>query len=298
MSIKLRKKYSPLYYGYPSQGPEYFELRWDVIGCILGCDFCYSPASRPKQTNDPTVEMNPAQIFRKTISNIEDPAKSFIRFTGGEPTIYWDDLLQVFEFFAKDEALVNVPILIQTNGISIGKGGIDLYRLSSEPLNKLKFIFELSIKGTNSEEFEILTRTSKYLYGYQLMAYHKFKMARKHNRNLSFVTVLGVYHSSIKGKRSKFVFVYPLDGIPMFDKHKPWDKEFEKVWEDSERKWVESLRMSPKGMWENVLERCGDEGAKILKYYPDGISTNPDSIFPAKPRGYEYACGLVNNYYW
>ena len=297
MSVKVRKKYSPRCCGYPSKNPEYFELSWDLVDCILGCDFCSSPV-RPKISKDPVVEFNPTQIFRETTKNIKKPSRSFIRFSGGEPTLYWKELLQVFESLANDETMVNVPILIQTNGISIGMGTVNLFELNRHPFNKLKFLFELSIKGTNSEEFELLTRTSKKLYAHQLTAYRLLKNVQGHNSNLSFIPVLGTYHSSIKGKRSKFVFVYPSDQTLMFDGYRPWDKEFEKIWNEAERKWVEPLRMSPKAMWENVLKRCGPDGAGILKYFPKGVPTNLKTFFSAKPRGYEYAHGIVNNQYW
>lgn len=298
MSVKLRKKYAPYYCGYPSKGPEYFELRWDVIDCVLRCEFCWSPASRPESTNEPIVQKNATQIYDETVRNIKYPSKSFIRFTGGEPTLYWEELIQVFGSLANHERMVNVPILIQTNGILIGRGDVDLSELNSEPITKLQFLFELSLKGTNADEFEILATKPKEFYEHQLSAYEEFKTVQKNNPNLSLVTVLGIYHSSIKSKRSKYAFVYPSDGTLMFDKHKPWHHKFEKIWNESERKWVEPLRMSPKGMWENIVKRCGENGAKILKYFPNGVCTNPESVFPAKPKGYEYACGLVSNQYW
>ena len=298
MSIKVRKNHSPKLCGYPLKTPEYFELRWDLVDCILGCEFCWSPESRTKNMNEPTIELRPDQVIHSTIKNIKKPFKSFIRFTGGEPTLYWKNLLQVFEYFAEDEVLVNIPILIQTNGISVGMGTTNLYELNRSPFKKLKFLFELSIKGTNSEEFELLTRTSRKLYNHQLTAYKMLKNFHNHNPNLSFITVLGIYHSSIKGKHSKFAFVYPSDQTLMFDGYRAWDKEFEKIWNEAERKWVEPLRRYPKGLWENVLQRCGQEGAGLLKYFPKGVVTNPKSIFHAKPKGYEYASGIVNNRYW
>ena len=298
MSIRLRKKYSPQYCGYPLKNPEYFELRWDLVDCILGCEFCWSPVSRPKKMREPIIELSPAQVIQNTIKSIRKPFKSFIRFTGGEPTLYWKELLQVFEAFATHEILVNIPILIQTNGISIGMGTTNLYDLNKYPFTKMKFLFELSIKGTNSKEFELLTRTSKKMYPHQLAAYKKLRNVRRHNPNLAFVTVLGIYHSSIKGKQSRFAFVYPSDQTLMFDGYKQWDKQFENIWNEAERKWVEPLRMSPKGLWINVLKRCGSEGVGILKYFPKGVATNPKSIFPAKPKGYDYARSIVNNNYW
>ena len=90
----------------------------------------------------------------------------------------------------------------------------------------------------------------------------------------------------------------PPMAVIMFDGHKQWDPKFKEIWGDSKRKWVEPLRMSPIGVWTNLLKRCGDGGARILKYFPDGVYTNPGFIFPAKPKGYEYARNLVSKQYW
>lgn len=130
MSIKVREKYSPYYCGYPAKNPEYFELRWDLVDCILGCEF-WSPASRPKKMKESIVEFDPSKIVNET-----------------------------------------------------------------------------------------------------------------------------------------------------------------------KRKWVEPLRMSPIGLWENVLKRCGPEGAGLLKHFPKAVANNLQSIFPSKPEGYEYASGIVNKRYW
>jgi sulfatase maturation enzyme AslB (radical SAM superfamily) len=248
--------------------------------------------------NETIVQRNATEIYDETVKNIKYPSKSFIRFTGGEPTIYWKELIQVFSLLADNKRVGNIPILVQTNGILIGSGEVDLNELNRQPTAKLRFLFELSLKGTNDVEFEILTTKPKKLYEHQLSAYEKFKTAQKTNPNLSFVTVLGIYHSAINNQYSKYAFVYPSDGHLMFDKHKPWHHKFEKIWNESERKWVEPLRMSPKGVWENVVKRCGEDGARILKYFPNGVRTNPGFVFPAKPKGYEYARGIVNDEYW
>lgn len=298
MVITIRKGYSPKICVYPPESPEFFELRWDLVGCILGCEFCKNLASKPEKLGNQITELNSTQIFDKITQNIVEPSKSFIRFTGGEPVIYWKELLEVLKQLANNETTVDIPIIIQTNGISIGNGTVNIYELTRTPFNRLKILFELSIKGTNSEEFELLTRTSKKLYAYQIKAYKLFKNARSHNRNLSFICVLGIYHSSIMGKQSKFVFAYPNSNTPMFDGHKPWDKEFEKMWKETKRKWAEPLKTSPKRLWENVLKRCGSEGAGILKHFQDGVPTNPGSIFPSKPESYQYAYEIINHYYW
>jgi sulfatase maturation enzyme AslB (radical SAM superfamily) len=226
------------------------------------------------------------------------PFNSFISFTGGEPTLYWKKLLQVFKKMSSMEMMTDVPILIQTNGVSIGMGTTNLHDLNGPSFNKVKILFELLIKGTNSEEFELLTRTSKKLYSYQLMAYKMLKNIQNHNSNISFLTVLGNYHSSVKNKLSKYAFVYPSDQKLMFDGYRPWNKKFEKIWNENEKKWVEPLRKYPRGQWENILQRCGPQGAGLIKYFPKGVITNPHSVFSAKPNGYDYAKSIVNKTYW
>lgn len=298
MSIRIRDKQAPKFLGYPSTNPEYFELKWELIDCILGCDYCRVNSPKPQKLKTDIFELSPTQIFQKTIEKIKKPFKSFISFTRGEPTLYWNVLLQVFKNFANDGMMSEVPIRIQTNGISIGMGTTNLYKLNTPPFNKMKFLFELMIKGTNSEEFELLTRTSKKLYMRQLRAYKMLKNVQSHNPNISFIVVLAIYHSSVKNKCSKYVFVYPSDQKLMFDGYRPWNKEFQRIWKETERKWVKPIRMYSKGQWENVLQRCGPKGTGLIKYFPDGVLTNPYSVFPLKPKGYECAKKIVNKNFW
>jgi uncharacterized Fe-S cluster-containing radical SAM superfamily protein len=297
MSISFRTKNSPSVCGYPVGDPEVVEVRWDFAGCILGCDFCSSPAQQP-QVRELSVELSPAEVFDRTLRSVAVPSRSCVRFSGGEPTLYWNEVLEVLRLFAEDETLVKVPVVIKTNGISIGNGTVNVRKLTRSPFDRLKVLFELSIKGSNPEEFELLTRTSAKLYPYQMEAYKMLKNARHHNPNLSFVCLLGAYHSSEEVNRSKFVFVYPQDDTPMFDKHKPWDKEFQNLWSDAKAKWVLPLKTGPKDKLDSVLDRCGSEGAGLIKHYPEGVPTNPESVFHLRPSNYEYIRAILDNKFW
>ena len=84
----------------------------------------------------------------------------------------------------------------------------------------------------------------------------------------------------------------------MFDTPSQWDSGFKSIWESTKLKWVEPLRMSPKGLWDNLYERCGPAGSNILHHFPDGTNTNPDRLFPAKPKSFEYARQIVNKSFW
>ena len=114
-------KYSPQSLFYPSNNPKYFEIRWNLSDCILDCEFCWNHPIRSQKLERNTIEKMPSEVFNDTANNIENPNKTCISFTGGEPTLCWKELLEIFEKISKDEELTKIPILIRTNGISIGK---------------------------------------------------------------------------------------------------------------------------------------------------------------------------------
>ena len=294
--IPFRRKYAPGFHPY-SKG--YNEIRWDVVGCNLKCQFCWSPASRPKETRDPQVSMSVEDVIDETKELIDtgsiESTNTFIRFTGGEPTLYWDEIVRISNAFENDARINGMPILIQTNGINIGAGEASVDELVS--IRTQRYLFELSFKGTNREEFSVLTGKEPELFKFQLDAYEKLRNLSKKNKNINVVAVLGVYHSSVKGK-SKYAFINPHNGTLMFDNPDLWDDRFLKSWQSARFKWVESLRMSPLGVWENLYRRCGPQGSGILRHFPDSIDTNRLRLFPMKPRTCDYAGLLLDGRFW
>ena len=288
--IEFRKKYAPSLCEYQSG---FEEIRWDVMGCNLACHFCWSPASRPNNLSEQKVSKSPEEIINNTVSLIRNPSRTFIRFTGGEPSLYWNDIVQTISLLT-NSAASQIPVLIQTNGIKIGENECNIEELASLETH---ILFELSFKGTNREEFSILTNKSPDLYFSQLQAYKKLDELSKNNSNIRVVAVLGVYHSSVK-QHSKYAFVSPRDGSILFDKEELWDKDFRQIWQTAKLKWVEPLRMSPKGVWDNLFKRCGPQGCKILRYYPERIPTNVNFVFPIKPKSFDYARMIVQGRFW
>jgi uncharacterized Fe-S cluster-containing radical SAM superfamily protein len=283
--IRFRQDHAP---GYCTYSNGYHEIRWDVSGCNLGCLFCWSPKDAP------TCDKSPQQVFRDTIDNLADSTKTFIRFTGGEPTLQWQELSKVLRMYDNHPQLGQMPVLIQTNGIEIGKHRVDLSALYTS--RRQRYLVELSFKGTNPNEFALLTGREPALYRCQLQAYRTLSQMAQRSCNLCVVAVLGIYHSALKG-RSRFAFKGP-EGKLLFDNVKSWDPGFRQVWKSENWKWVERLRMSPKGMWDKLVERCGPGGAGILHHAEKGFPTNPDGEFAAKPASANYAKSLVEGDYW
>lgn len=290
--LAVRQKYAPGVCAYDSG---VHEIRWDLSGCNLRCLFCWSPASRPSETHDAAVSLSPNDIAVRTLRNLSAPSRTFIRFTGGEPTLQWSDIASALAMLRESAPGRRPPVLFQTNGIEIGRGNIALEELAADP-NQL-YLFEVSLKGTNPEEFALLTGKEPALYQLQLAGYRRLKDFAVQNPNVAVVAVLGVYHSSASGY-SKYAFVDPRDGHILFDDESLWDPEFAAAWRGAHLKWVERLRMSPKGVWENVLARCGPQAAGVIRRFPDGVFTNPRGAFPAKPKPAEYVRKIVDARFW
>jgi uncharacterized Fe-S cluster-containing radical SAM superfamily protein len=273
------------------------EIRWDLVGCNLSCHFCWSPASRPLESGDPIQKITSKDLASVTIGNLQNRSRSFIRFTGGEPTLQWPDLVKSLIFISQEipKQLSRPPILFQTNGIEIGAGRVDLDMLKYDP--DQQFLFELSLKGTNKNEFSILTNKHEDLYEYQLEGYRRLSHFSDSMPNICIIAVLGVYHSSIN-QPSKYAFVEPSTGNLLFDDVNKWAPGFSTIWNTARFKWVEKLRMSPMGVWKNLLKRCGPEGKAILRNFPNGISTNTKRLFLDKPQSHEYARQIVTRRFW
>ncbi len=273
------------------------EIRWDVVGCNLRCQVCWSPASRPEELKEKTISKDANEILKDTLTALKklDATKTFIRFTGGEPSLYWDNLSNVFALFENDEIINSIPILIQTNGIEIGKG-VDLTHVSK---TKQKYLFEVSFKGTNKEEFSLLSGKEPDLFEYQIQGYNRLIEISAKNRNVAVIAVLGVYHSAAKIKGlAQYAFVNPQNGTILFEDKNGWQNNFSTIWLSARLKWVERLKLSPKGMWDKVFNRCGPSGTGILREYSPKIEINASGLFPAKPDTAAYAKAIVQRQYW
>lgn len=290
--LRVREKYAPGSCDYDGQ---IREVRWDLSGCNLRCLFCWSPASRPQETGDRAVSVSPEDVARRTARAISDPSRAFVRFTGGEPTLQWLEVTSALSAIRMSDPARRPPVLFQTNGIEIGRGNLDLSELTRDP-NQL-YLFEVSFKGTNPDEFALLTGQNRDLYELQLAGYQRLLKLTQARGNVAVVAVLGVYHSATKGS-SKYAFVNPKSGAVLFDDRSKWHPGFAAVWQSAPLKWVERLRMSPKGIWENVLARCGPQAAGVVAHFPQGVSTNPLGLFPAKPLPAKYVQQIVSARFW
>ena len=57
--IVVREQYAP---GVVACGGGLTEIRWDVVGCNLSCQFCWSLASNHQDNDDPTVMVKESDV--------------------------------------------------------------------------------------------------------------------------------------------------------------------------------------------------------------------------------------------
>ncbi|MEM2111446.1 MAG: 4Fe-4S cluster-binding domain-containing protein [Candidatus Bathyarchaeia archaeon] len=141
------------------------------------------------------------EFFNKTSIPGNKFSYNWFRILGGEPFLNNKSLKDYVNF------LMNIPddispkfnrsILIQTNGIFLGTIGKDEMNEILSPLKDkpFKIIIEISIKGSNSEEFKIITQThensAKKFHEAHLTACETLEYIHTYIPNIDWTAVAG-----------------------------------------------------------------------------------------------------------
>ncbi len=141
----------------------------DCCGCNLRCVFCWSGAPRdhPAQIGK---FYSPNEIFHSLIGCARRHGYGQLRLSGNEPTIGRKHLLHLLELIDQ----TNYKFILETNGILIG-ADVSYAR----ELSRFKCLHvRVSLKGTNPEEFTVLTRSIPEGFILQLKALRNLLGAR------------------------------------------------------------------------------------------------------------------------
>jgi len=131
----------------------------DVVGCNLRCKFCWS--WRFTHTTDRGEFCSPSEAFEKMQSIAEERSYSYVRVSGGEPTLSFHHVLELLKLF--DET--GLTFILETNGLLIGKE-----RGYANALANHSVVVRVSFKGATEEEFTMLTGARPEFYEYQFKA--------------------------------------------------------------------------------------------------------------------------------
>jgi hypothetical protein len=155
-------------------------------------------------------------------------------------------------------------IVLQTNGVALQTVGILTELANLARTKNLRILIELSFKGTNSEEFSLLTQKKPDLFLRQIGAYNALQ-------KLASVSVrarlgIGPHHKSI-------MFVYP-DTFPEQNR----DQSIEPMFHPS--KWSEMF----KAVYEKELRKHGYFAIESINVTEGGINTRTQLNIPAISR--------------
>lgn len=135
------------YYRIPRPGRWYGGIATaDCCGCNLKCVFCWS--NKPRDNPEKIGEFySPEQVFNKISNCARDHNYRLLRISGNEPTIAKKHLLKVLSLNDKTKYL----FILETNGTLLNEEFVtDLCKFRN-------FHIRVSLKGTNPEEFSMLT---------------------------------------------------------------------------------------------------------------------------------------------
>lgn len=132
----------------------------DCVGCGLACKFCWVKDDVLFKPGEVGGFYSPAQVAEKLIFMAGKTGIEQLRVSGGEPTIGRKHLIQLLDSL-KDRGY---RFILETNGILIGADP----EYATE-LSRYSFLHvRVSLKGTNKEEFAVLTGASTTGFELQL----------------------------------------------------------------------------------------------------------------------------------
>lgn len=131
----------------------------DCCGCCLKCVFCWSGA--PRDNPEGVGKFYSAEyIFSKLVGCAERFGYEQLRVSGNEPTMGKEHLFRLLELLDQ----TRYKFILESNGILIDSD-------YAKQLSKYKCVHvRISLKGTNREEFSLLTRAAPEAFELQLNA--------------------------------------------------------------------------------------------------------------------------------
>jgi len=226
-----------------------YEIALRFAGCNLKCGACfaygYSWADKYLKNRRVKANLSVEKIV-DDYKEIKEPSPkrnyNWLRILGGEPLLndeYINFLFQVIaEISQVSSDLFNNGIIIQTNGIYLGQGNTKTLENHLIELNDLKpevkIAIEISIKGTNEDEFAFITRSNKHWYKYNLKAYYNLLDLDLPNLRPVIIAGYGISESYLLREGQNPNSMITL----LFDEETPtyhpsiWSKEFNELYRD------------------------------------------------------------------
>jgi len=248
-----------------------YEVSLRFAGCNLKCGLCYASGySWPDMyqhnksvTNQKNIE-DILKDFREIAGAEGFDHYNWFRVLGGEPLLNDEYIDFLFEALARmselDSNKFNNGIIIQTNGIHIGMGNASHIKDNLEGLYEInphvKVAVEISIKGGNSEEFELLTQRPSELFKYNLNAYNVLKQLKLPNLRPMIVAGFGLNESYLRdeGKSKDKMTIIGINNRPCYHPES-WSTEFSDLYDAFTGNYKKSHPMFSKMPMYGIMDR-------------------------------------------
>jgi len=222
--------------------------------CNLRCIPCFAysyswPEEAYKNKDVAKVPMQKiASEIRSFLEHNKPKGKDYynwFRILGGEPFLNEAYLKSYIDIISKIDAehyrLFNNSVLVQTNGVVLGRLSKESLLRNFEPVadKHLKIVVEISIKGSNPKEFEIITQSkaesSRASYYQHIKACENLEFVHSRIPNVDWTAVAGFgigVTNLIAGhlNRREYIktFYHPKTNEPFYHPN-CWDESFRKL---------------------------------------------------------------------
>jgi len=171
----------------------------------------------------------------------KDRLYNWMRILSGEPLQNDEYINYLFNFLLeiakRDTSCFRNGIIIQTNGIHIGLHGAQSIGKHLKTINEinpnLKIIIEVSIKGTNPDEFELISRSSKTNFPANINAYYKLKEINVSNLRPTIIAGFGISESLLltRGRSGKSIMTILFNNDTPIFHPSIWSDSFKELYE-------------------------------------------------------------------
>jgi len=205
-------------------------------GCNFNCVHCFSFASswpHRWQHYDKKKKYSTEEVAAEINSIISGYHYTWLRITGGEPFLNLkraNELCSALKLIEGVSENFNDDVVIQTNGFILKDRNNCLEIATKLSDLSLDVLIEISLKGTCSEEFTLLTLLPNSGYYMQLKAVENLREAVRGKRNLSYRLVMGYGPNSVSKNLPTHVFVHP-EGRFLLQMRQRWNPHFAEIHE-------------------------------------------------------------------
>lgn len=204
--------------------------------CNFSCIHCFSYASswpnrwryykkkREYSVQDAADEINKVLTGYRYI---------WLRITGGEPFFDMEramELCSILKLIENNGKSFNNDVVIQTNGFILGNIKKCLKIMDTLAEVSLNVLIEVSLKGTSSDEFGLITLLPAKSFDLQLKGVENLRQTIDGKENLAYRLVMGFGPNTVSNDLPTHAFIHPKHRF-LLQMRERWDQHFTEIYE-------------------------------------------------------------------